>query len=137
MASALSPYVTFPGTAREALTFYRSVFGGEVSITTFGEFGSATGIDPEAVMHGQLSTPDGYVLMASDPPPGTGITVGDNITLALFGDDAETLRGYFAALAEGGEVTTPLEQQVWGDEYGSLKDRYGVNWLANIAGAPA
>jgi PhnB protein len=88
-------------------------------------------------VHGQLSTPDGYVLMASDPPPGAGITVGDDITLALFGDDAETLRGHFAAFAEGGTVTTPLEAQVWGDEHGSLKDKYGVNRLADVAGAPA
>ena len=60
---------------------------------------------------------------------------GNNITVSLSGDDGESLRRRFAGLAEGGTIETPLEKQVWGDEFGSLVDRFGVVWLVNI-GAP-
>lgn len=133
MASLLSPYVNFSGQARQALEFWASVFGGDVAITTFGEFGVTDGVDPEGVMHGQLETPAGFTIMASDVPPGMPLTSGNAITLSLTGDDGDTLRGYFAALAEGGEVSVPLAVQMWGDEFGQLTDRFGVGWLTNIA----
>ncbi|MCI2237015.1 VOC family protein [Paenibacillus sp. TRM 82003] len=138
MAPRLSPYVSLPGTAREALAFYRSVLGGEVSTSTFGEFGGggAEGVDPDGVMHGQLDTPSGFTLMVSDAVAGTSPATGSNIALCLFGDDLEQLRGFFDGLAEGGEVTTPLEVQVWGDPYGALTDRFGVDWMVN-ASTPA
>jgi PhnB protein len=137
VTSALSPYVSFRSGAREALTFYQSVFGGQLDISTFGEFGGGDGVDADGVMHGQLRTAAGYTLMAADTPPGMDVQQGDNVTLALFGDDAEQLRGYFTALAEGGTVSVPLEKQMWGDEYGSLTDKFGVNWMANISPASA
>lgn len=133
MASVLSPYLNFRGQAREALTFYESVFGGTLAVNTFGEFGMTDGVDPDGIMHGQLETPSGYVIMASDTPPFMELVEGTSITLSLSGDDAEELRGYFAKLAEGGEVLTPLAVQMWGDEFGQLKDKFGVGWLANIA----
>lgn len=133
MASVLCPYVNFNGEARQALEFYRSVFGGTVAITTFGEFGLTEGVVPDGVMHGQLETPSGYTIMASDVPADMPAGSASNITLSLFGDDAEALRGYFAGLAEGGSVGTPLTMQMWGDEFGQLTDRFGVSWLANIA----
>ncbi|WP_432523221.1 VOC family protein [Kineococcus sp. SYSU DK006] len=137
MAPRLSPYVSLPGTAREALEFYRSVLGGQVSTTTFGEFGGAAqGADPDGVMHGQLDTPSGFTLMVSDAMAGTSSATGGNVALCLFGDDLEQLRGFFTGLAEGGEVTTPLQAQVWGDQYGALTDRFGVDWMVN-ASAPA
>ncbi|WP_432496738.1 VOC family protein [Kineococcus auxinigenes] len=136
MATSLSPYVCLPGTARQALAFYRSVLGGQVSISTFGEFGGAGGADPDGVMHGQLDTPSGFTLMVSDAMPGMSSATGGNIALCLFGDDLEQLRGFFDGLAEGGRVTTPLEVQVWGDPYGALTDRFGVDWMVN-ASTPA
>jgi len=135
MASVLCPYVNFTGEARQALEFYRSVFGGTVAITTFGEFGITDGVAADGVMHGQLKTPSGYTIMASDVPLDVPVGTTSNITLSLTGDDADALRGYFAGLAEGGTVGTPLTLQVWGDEYGQLTDRFGVSWLANIATA--
>jgi len=132
MSSLLNPYINLRGRAREALQFYSSVFGGEPVISTFGEFGMP-GADADQVMHGQLKTPKGFTLMVSDTPEGMPGTEGSNITISLSGDDVEDLTGYFHALAEGGEVTMPLEQQVWGDHYGTLTDRFGVDWMANIA----
>ncbi|GAB3219266.1 VOC family protein [Kineococcus gypseus] len=137
MVASLSPYVSLPGTAREALEFYRSVLGGQVGISTFAEFGAGgEGVDPDGVMHGQLDTPSGFTLMVSDAMPGMSSATGGNLALCLFGDDLELLRGFFTGLAEGGKVTTPLEAQVWGDQYGALTDRFGVDWMVNVS-APA
>ena len=133
MSSRLNPYISFSGTARQALEFYRQVFGGEVVLSTYGEAGGAEGPDADKVMHGQLETPAGYTLMASDTPPGMDLTVGTNIAISLSGDDVDELRGYFAALAEGGAVTVPLEKQMWGAEFVMCDDRFGVAWMDNIS----
>lgn len=137
MSSRLNPYINIlDGKARDALEFYQSVFGGELNIMTFGDMGTPGDLGAQ-VMHGQLETPAGYTLMVADAPPEmVQVTVGNNVSMSLSGssDDAEALRGYFAALAEGGQVTQPLEPAPWGDEFGMLVDRFGLHWLANIAG---
>ncbi|MCE7010435.1 VOC family protein [Kibdelosporangium philippinense] len=132
MASRLNPYISYNGDARQAMEFYASVLGGELVLNTFGEFGMAGTPQENQIMHGQLETPKGYTLMASDTPPGMNYNPGTNITVSLSGDDADDLRGYFEALAEGGTVTVPLEKQMWGDEFGSLVDKFGINWMVNI-----
>jgi PhnB protein len=134
MTSRLNPYIVFPGNAREAMEFYRSVLGGDLTVNTFGEFG-ASGADAEKVMHAQLETPAGFVLMASDTPPGTAVPSGSGIAISVFGDDADQLRGYWEGLSEGAEVTMPLERQVWGDEFGQLTDKFGIGWMVNISDA--
>ena len=134
MASLLNPYLSFRSNAREAMEFYQQVFGGELVVSTFGEFGMADGPGSDLIMHAQLETPSGFTLMASDTPPGMERQEGSSITVSLSGDDADDLRGYFAKLSEGGTVTMPLEKQMWGDEYGALTDRFGVPWMANISG---
>ncbi|MFE9748065.1 VOC family protein [Saccharothrix saharensis] len=134
MASRLNPYISFAGNAREALEFYESVFGGTLRLNTFGEYGQADAPEAEKIMHGQLETSGGYTLMAADTPPGMPHNPGDNITVSLSGDDADELRGYFAKLADGGNVTVPLEKQMWGDEFGMCQDRFGISWMVNISG---
>jgi len=133
MASRLNPYLSFRDNAREAMEFYQQVFGGELTVSTFGEFGMADDPSANLIMHAQLETPSGFTLMASDTPPGMEHSEGSSITVSLSGDDADDLRGYFAKLSEGGTVTMPLEKQMWGDEYGALTDRFGVPWMANIS----
>lgn len=133
MSSTLNPYLHFDGTAREAMTFYQSLFGGELSVTTFGEMGEA-GDFAEKVMHSHLGGgPSGFVMMGSDTPPGMDLTPGETVTLSLNGEDEAELRGWFEALSEGGEVHVPLERQMWGDVFGQCRDRFGVLWLVNIA----
>ena len=132
MSNQLNPYLHFDGTAREAMTFYQSVFGGELELMTYGTQGME-GPDADRIMHGSLSSPT-LVVMGADAPPGTTLHRGDSVTLCLNGDGADELRGWFAALAEGGEVHVPLEKQMWGDEFGQAADRFGVIWLVNIAG---
>lgn len=133
MASLLTPYLSFRDDARQALEFYQQVFGGELTLSTFGEYGMADTPQADQIMHGQLETPLGFTLMASDTPPGMDYVEGARITVAITGDDVNELRGYFEKLSEGAEVTVPLDKQMWGDEYGSLTDRFGIPWMANIS----
>ena len=132
MASRLNPYLSFRDNAREAMEFYRQVFGGELVLSTFGEAGMP-GVAADLVMHGQLESPSGFTLMGADTPPGMDHAPGGNITVCLSGDDADDLGGFFRALCEGGTVTTPLERQMWGDEYGACVDRFGIPWMVNIS----
>lgn len=133
MASRLNPYITFNGNARQAMEFYQGVFGGNLDTHTFGEFGAQDA--PEAannIMHAQLDTERGFLLMASDSPPGMEHNAGNNIAVSLSGDDADELRGYWQELSGGGSVTMPLEKQMWGDEFGMCTDQFGVQWMVNI-----
>ncbi len=134
MASRLNPYVMFDGTAREAMAFYESVFGGTLSVSTFGDAG-APDVDPALVMHAMLETPQGFTLMASDVPPGMPHQPGSSISVSLSGDDGDALRGFWQQLSEGGTVNVPLEKQVWGDEFGACTDPFGVDWMVNIVAA--
>ena len=138
MGSILNPYIAFKdGQARAAAEFYQGVFGGELNVNTFGDFGAThEGIEPDWVMHGQLTTPSGYTIMVSDAA-GSEISVGDNISVSLSGDSVEELRGYFQGLGAGGNVSMPLEKQMWGDEFGMVTDRFGIQWMVNIAGEAA
>ncbi|RBY81111.1 VOC family protein [Blastococcus sp. TF02-09] len=132
MPSRLNPYLGFAGNARQAMEFYRDVFGGELAVDTYGGSGMAAPGDEDKVMHAQLETPSGYTLMASDAPAGMEARGGSDISVSLSGDDAE-LRGYFEKLSDGGSVTMPLEKQVWGDEFGMCVDPFGVQWMVNIS----
>jgi PhnB protein len=134
MASTLNPYLTFAGNARTAMEFYQSVFGGDLSVMTFGDYGTE-GEGADGVMHAFLETPMGFKLMASDTPPGQTNVPGDNIAISLSGDDADELRDHWEKLSEGGAVHVPLEKQMWGDEFGACADRFGIPWMVNIGTA--
>jgi PhnB protein len=132
MTSRLNPYISFAGNAREAMEFYESVFGGTLTVSTFGEFGAQDAPEADKVMHAMLQTDSGFTLMASDTPPGMDIKQGNNISVSLSGDDGDELRGYWEKLSANGTVSTPLEKQMWGDEFGSCEDQFGITWLVNI-----
>ncbi len=135
MASRLNPYLSFTGDARQAMEYYQQVFGGTLTLRTFGEFGAPDTAIADQIMHGMLETDLGFTLMGADTPPGLAYTAGDNITVSLSGDDAE-LRGYWEKLSDGGTVSVPLEKQMWGDEYGACVDRFGIPWMVNIGQPP-
>lgn len=134
MAQQLNPYITFDGNCAEAMEFYASALGGTPSVMTFRD----SGMDADGVMHASLDTPAGFHLFASDTLAGMGepLQRGNNLQISLSGDDADALRGYWDALGAGGQVVVPLERQMWGDDYGLLVDRYGIQWHVNIAGSP-
>ena len=135
--STLNPYLSFQGNAREAITFYQDVFGGELLLNTFAEYGQAGTPIADQVMHATLTTPAGFTLMASDTPPGMEHQPGTSISISLSGDDDAELRGYWDKLVDGGQVTMALEPQMWGDTFGQVVDRFGVAWMVNIAGTSA
>jgi PhnB protein len=135
MASRLNPYISFAGDARAALEHYEGVFGGTLTVSTFGDFGDKDAPGADGVMHGMLETDRGFTIMAADTPPGMEHQAGNNIAVSLSGDDPGELRGYWEALSADGTVTLPLEKQMWGDEFGMCTDRFGIPWMVNIAGA--
>ncbi|MEV0086578.1 VOC family protein [Saccharopolyspora sp. NPDC050642] len=135
MSSRLNPYISFDGDARQAMEFYKSVFGGNLTMSTFGEFGAPDPSSADKVMHAMLETDSGFTLMASDTPPGMEHKPGTNISVSVSGDSEDELRGYWAKLAEAGTVAVPLEKQMWGDTFGMCVDRFGIGWMVNIAGS--
>ncbi len=114
------------------MEFYKEVFGGSLTLSTFGEVGAPDSPDAEKIMHAMLETDAGFALMGADTPTGMDRSTGSSITVSLSGDDAEELRGYWDKLCQGGAVSMPLARQVWGDEFGMCLDRFGTPWMVNI-----
>ncbi|MFF3064869.1 VOC family protein [Oerskovia sp. NPDC057915] len=138
MTTRLNPYLNFRDDARAAIEFYRDVFGGELTISTFADFQAADDpADADKVMHSQLEAPNGLVLMAADTPSSMEYSPGSSISVSLSGEQADDgeLRGYWDRLSSSGTVTVPLEVAPWGDAFGMCVDRFGVSWLVNIAAA--
>jgi PhnB protein len=132
MTSRLNPYLTFDGDARQAMEFYARVFGGDLTLTTFAEFGAAETPDAERIMHGILETDAGYTIMASDITSAMQHQPVSGFSVSLSGDDVDALRGYWEQLSASGNVTMPLQKQAWGDEFGMCVDGFGVPWMVNI-----
>jgi PhnB protein len=126
--AAPAPYIFFPGDAREALSFYAHVFGGEVQLHTFAEFGRTDG-PADAIAHGYLVEAP-VALYASDVAGDQLAFRAQGLMLSLLGTaDPATLRGWFSRLAEGGRVVDDLQARPWGASDGQVVDRYGVHWL--------
>ncbi len=136
MTVRLNPYLSFRDTARQAMEYYHSVFGGELTMNTFAEFhASDDPAEQDKIMHAMLEGENGIVLMGADTPNRMEYTPAAGIAVSLSGDDERALRGYWDKLADGGTVTAPLEKSPWGDTFGMCTDRFGINWLVNIAGS--
>lgn len=131
----LNPYISFRDNAREAMEFYRSVFGGELNVMSFGDMpGVPTeSAEKDLVMHSQLNGDNGLVLMGADTPSGMD-HLPFNGSISLSGDDEAKLRGYWDLLVDGGTLGVPLEKAPWGDTFGMCTDKFGVGWMINIAG---
>ena len=133
MQSKLNPYINFKDNTREAMEFYRTVFGGKLNISTFKEFHASQ--DPgedNLIMHSVLEADNGIAIMASDTPSRMEYRSGNNMSMSLSGDNEAELTGYFKKLSDGGMVTMPLEKAMWGDSFGMCIDKFGVQWLVNI-----
>lgn len=134
----LNPYLNFPGNAEEAFKFYKAVFGGEYSITRFKDMPmpgvKMSKVDEDKVMH--ITLPIGMdMLMASDALETHGRTLvkGNNVSLSVTPESKEEADRIFKALSAGGVVEMPIANQVWGDYYGGLKDKYGIYWMVNYS----
>ena len=139
MTTNLNPYLNFRGTARDAMTFYQSVLGGELISNTFDDFGMQVGEgEGGLLMHSQLTAAAGFLLMGADVPSHMDYSRGVNDgSVSLSGDDEAELTGYWLKLSEGATVSQPLEKAPWGDSFGMLTDKFGITWLVNISGAAA
>lgn len=133
MTSRLNPYLNFGGNARQAMEFYRSVFGGTLNLNTFADYGAQGTPDGDRIMHAMLETDAGYTIMAADVTSEMEYHGLGGCSLSLSGDDADALRGYWEKLSASGTVTMPLQKQVWGDEFGMCVDQFGVPWLVNVS----
>ena len=131
MSVTMNPYLNFAGNTREAMEFYQSIFGGDLAVSSFADFGMAD-MPTDGTMHAALTTPD-FVIMASDAMPGAEATWGGTRNyISLGGTDAAQLRDWFERLAEGGNVGMALEPQVWGATFGICMDKYGIEWMVSI-----
>jgi PhnB protein len=135
MQSRLNPYLSFKDNARDAMEFYRSVFGGKLTISTFKDFGASQDPSQDAlIMHSMLEAENGITFMGSDTPSGMPYRPGASISMALSGDNEPELTSYYEQLSAGGKVGMPLAKAPWGDMFGSFTDKFGIEWLVNIAG---
>lgn len=136
MAIQLNSYISFDGNAREAAEYYHSVFGGELSVDTMGEYDSeempVASEDRDKVMHAQVKS-EHLALMMADVPTGVPFDGGARISLTLNGDDADTLTGYWERLAADGTITLPMGNSPWGSKFGMLTDKFGINWMFDIS----
>ena len=140
MATILNPYISFRGEARAALEFYQSVFGGELDLRPFADFDFAKTDNPAddaKIMHGHLRGLNGLNIMAADTPESMEWKGGSAISITLSGEDKDELQGYWDKLSEGAAIGQPLAQAPWGDWFGMLSDKFGIDWMVNIAGAPS
>jgi PhnB protein len=133
MSTRLNPYLSFRDSAKDAMNHYQSVFGGELTVNTFADYqASEDPAEQDKIMHSQLETEGGLVLMASDTPNSMDYTPGTNYAISLSGTDEAELRGYWDKLSDGGNVAMPLEKAPWGDTFGMCVDKFGVSWMVNI-----
>lgn len=137
MALILNPYVNLRGTAREALEFYHAVLGGDLQIMTFGDIPDmAPPGEEHLVMHGQLTTDDGFTLMVSDTPSTMEYGAPAGYSISISGEDGDRLRTLWDGLSAGGTVTAPYATPPWGGTFGMFTDRFGVDWMISHNAAP-
>ena len=127
----MEPYLFFKGKAREAMEFYKNIFGGELSMQTYAEAGQGRpeGMTDDMLMHARLSSEE-IDILSSDTAAAS--PEAKKITLTIEGDDESRLTQIFEKLSEGGRIISPLKKEFWGDIYGSLTDRFGIEWMIDI-----
>jgi PhnB protein len=138
----VNTYLNFPRNTEEAFNFYKSVFGtdfGGMGIARFGDIPPQEGMPPLAeadrnlVMHIELPTIGGHLLMGTDAPESMGfhVNTGNNVHISLEPDTKAETKKLFEALAAGGKITMELQTMFWGAYYGSCTDKFGVQWMVN------
>ena len=138
MNTKLNPYINFKSNARQAMEFYKSVFGGDLRLSTFKEFhASQTPEEENLIMHAELNAGEGLLFMASDTPARMEFHPGTNMSMSLAGENEAELRTYFQKLSVGGKVSMPLEKAIWGDIFGMCTDKFGIAWMVSITAPKA
>lgn len=128
-------HLNFRGQARDALSFYQSVFGGELAAMTYKEIGQVTNeAEADQLMWGQVAADSGFRVMAYDAPSHTPWNPGENAFLiALEAKTPEEVRAYWDKLSDGASVIAELQPAQWSPLFGMLKDRFGISWALSVA----
>ena len=130
----LNPYISFEGNCEEALNFYKDAIGGELTIMRYEGSPMEDKVSEDfkqKVLHGRIETGD-LTIMASDVSPEQGTKNGNHIQLNLDFTSEDEQTETFNKLAEGANVTMPLDDQFWGAKFGMLIDKFGINWMFNF-----
>ena len=129
----INPYLSFKGDCEEAFRFYEQTFGGRIDSLTKYEGGPMSGWVPaewgDKVMHVHLNLGSQGLMGADSPPDSYQKPQGMSVTINL--KDVAQSERIFNALAEGGNVTMPLQQTFWATKFGMVTDRFGTPWLIN------
>lgn len=135
----LNPFLRFnDGKCREAMSFYKGIFGGTLEFMTIGESPMKKDMPEKQhglIMHSELSDGKGIAFYGSDMMRDKAV-VGDSVGMALDCSSEKEIKAHFAKLSEGGEVFMPLEDAFWGGVFGMVTDRYGVEWMLNFQKKP-
>ncbi|WP_080055345.1 VOC family protein [Spirosoma aerolatum] len=129
----INPYLNFNGNCREAMTFYRECLGGELNLQTIGESPIGDQMPDEIkerILHAGL-TKDGNLLLMGSDMMGSGLIVGNSVTLSINCRSEKDIHQFFSKLAEGGQIRDPLSDMFWGALFGSLTDKFGLSWVLN------
>lgn len=128
------PYINFADQGREAIAFYKSVFGGEADIQLVKDSPNASNMPPEwaeRIFHLDYKAGDIRFLGSDVISDQAGRVAGNVYSLALMCDSAEQIKGYFDKLADGGKVVWPLADSEWGSLFGQVVDKFGIQWMLN------
>jgi PhnB protein len=128
----LAPYIFFRGNCREAMEFYKNIFGGELSLMEYKNMSDDT--PGKAELEGKLmnASLSGGVIVIRGADTLKASDVAKKVSLCLTGSDEAKLRKIFEGLSDGAQVTAPLNKEFWGDIFGTLTDKFGVDWMVDI-----
>ncbi len=125
--ATLNPYIHFPGTCREAMAFYKDIFGGELTLMTIGESPVAAQMPDmkDGILHSQLQSKN-LIIMASDMGPANP---KDQMTeLCLVCESKDEIESLYAKLSAGGKIIRALGEEFFGT-FAQFTDKFGVNWM--------
>jgi PhnB protein len=134
MSTQLIAYLMFEGQAKDAMDFYRSVFGGKLVSQTYAEIPGYDGGTPDLIMHAQLES-EGFTIMASDNMGEDPINAGNQTCLTFVSNEEKRMNDFYLKLSEGGKVIDELSEKFWGDKFGVVEDKFGMTWMFNVSKA--
>nr|WP_040428280.1 glyoxalase/bleomycin resistance/extradiol dioxygenase family protein [Corynebacterium ulceribovis] len=131
MAIRFSPYISFPGNAREAMTYYQDMFGGELNFDSYDGMEDMLPFTPpkDAVAHAELVA-DGVIINGGDAMGETLPPLKSDVYSFLLSFDSveEATAVWEKFVQSGAAVAMPFEMAPWGQPYGQIKDRFDVLW---------
>jgi PhnB protein len=147
MAITTTTHLNFRGDARQALEFYQSVFGGHLTVVTYGDFGMPQGLpDADKVVFGQVTAENGFRIAAYDAPSQSpaapastattrenGMTLtGERFFVVVGGDTADEVSALWDKLADGAAIVEKFGPSAFSPGFGMLTDRFGVTWVLQV-----